>query len=95
MIRSVNQDECQPQVLKEFDISSVLVVLDWAMQYLPRQFRESQTDWFAKSGFPWHITIASRRADNNMEMMTFVHLFEASNQIIVMSLQSWMMSFAN
>ena len=80
LIRSVNLDECWLQVLKKLDKTSVLLVLDWATKYLPRKFRESQTDWFAKRGIPWHITVAFRRADNNMDMMTFVHLFKASNQ---------------
>lgn len=80
LMRSVNQDECRLQVLKELDKTSVLLVLDWAMKYLPRKFRESQTDWFGKRGIPWHITVAFRRVDNDMEMMTFVHLFEASKQ---------------
>ena len=80
LMRSVNQDECRLQVLKELDKTSVLLVLDWAMKYLPRKFRESQTDWFGKRGIPWHITVAFRRVDNEMETMTFVHLFEASTQ---------------
>ena len=25
------------------------------MKYLPRKYRESQTDWFGKRGIPWHI----------------------------------------
>ena len=57
LMRSVNQDECRLQVLKELDKMSVLLVLDWAMKYLPRKFRESQTDWFGKRGIPWHITV--------------------------------------
>ncbi|CAH3162323.1 unnamed protein product [Pocillopora meandrina] len=54
---------------------------DWAMKYLPRKFRESQTDWFAKRGIPWHIAVALRRGtDSQMEMMTFVHIFDSCNQ---------------
>ena len=51
------------------------------MKYLPRKFRESQTDWFAKRGIPWHIAVALRRGtDSKMEMMTFVHIFDSCNQ---------------
>lgn len=51
------------------------------MKYLPRKFRESQTDWFAKRGIPWHIAVALRRGtDSQMEMMTFVHIFDSCNQ---------------
>ena len=65
----------------ELDETSVLLVLDWAMKYLPRKFRESQSDWYGKPGIPWHIVVAMRRGDGGeMEMMTFVHVFESCNQ---------------
>lgn len=81
LMRSVNQDECRLEILKTLDTKSVFLVLDWAMKYLPRKFRESQTDWFGKRGIPWHITVAFRRAHNgDMQIQTFVHLFESSNQ---------------
>ncbi|CAH3141347.1 unnamed protein product [Pocillopora meandrina] len=80
-LRSGNQDECRLDILKKLDETSVLIVLDWAMKYLPRKFRESQTDWFAKRGIPWHIAVALRRgADSQTEMMTFVHIFDSCNQ---------------
>ena len=51
------------------------------MKYLPKKFRESQTDWFGKRGLPWHITVATRKGnDGKIEMMTFIHLFETCNQ---------------
>lgn len=61
LLRSTNQDQCRLDIINEFDDKSVLLVLDWAMKYLPRKFRESQTDWYAKRGLPWHITVATRR----------------------------------
>ena len=81
LLRSTNQDECRLDILKQLDQTSALLVLDKAMKYLPRKFRESQSDWFAKRGILWHITVALRRgAEEQMEMMTFVHLFESCNQ---------------
>ena len=53
LLRSVNQDGARVQLLEGFDESSVLIVQDWAMKYLPRKCRESQTDWFGKRGIPW------------------------------------------
>ena len=61
LLRSVNQDGARVQLLEAIDESSVLVVQDWAMKYLPRKYRESQTDWFGKRGIPWHLTFATRR----------------------------------
>ena len=50
LLRSINQDEARLDVLKNLDTHSVLLVLDWAMKYLPRKYRESQSDWFGKRG---------------------------------------------
>ena len=80
-LRSANQDECRLDILKELDESSVLIGLDWAMKYLRRKFRVSQTDLFAKRGIPWHIAVAIRRGtDSQMEMLTFVQIFDSCNQ---------------
>ena len=47
-LRCVNRDEARLEVINALDESSVLPVQDWAMKFLPRKFRESQSDWFAK-----------------------------------------------
>ena len=81
LLRSTHQDDCRLDVIKDLDETSVLLVLDWAMKYLPRKFRESQTDWYGKRGIPWHIAVAMRReTGGEMEMMSFVYLFESCNQ---------------
>ena len=50
------------------------------MKFLPRKFRESQSDWFAR-GMSWHNTVVTRRAQNkDLQMMTFVHAFHTCNQ---------------
>ena len=81
LLRSVNQDEARLEAINALDESSVLLVQDWAMKFLPRKFRESQSDWFAKRGISWHITVATRRTENKeLQMMTFVHVFQTCNQ---------------
>ena len=59
-------------------MSSIVLVLDWAMKFLPRKFRESQSDWFGKRGIPWYISVAIRSNNGEMEMMTFVHVFDSA-----------------
>ena len=59
---SVHQTEAKHSVLESLDHQSVLLVQDWAMKYMPRKYREAQSDWFAKRGLPWHITVAIRRS---------------------------------
>ena len=51
-LRSVHQAEAKHSVLAKLDSRSVLLVQDWAMKYMPRKYREAQSDWFAKRGLP-------------------------------------------
>ena len=80
LLRSVKQNSARVELLEKLDESSVLLVQDWAMKYLPRKYRESQTDWFGKRGIPWHVTVATRRERDEMQMLTFVHIFQACSQ---------------
>ena len=66
--------------MEAIDESSVLVVQDWAMKYLPRKYRESQTDWFGKRGIPWHLTVTTRREGEELQMLTFAHIFKSCSQ---------------
>lgn len=80
ILRCIHQDAARIDVLENLDESSVLIFQDWAMKYLPRKFRESQTDWFGKRGIPWHISVVFRKVNSQLEMLTFVHVFNACTQ---------------
>ena len=81
LLLSVNQEEARLDIVNALDNKSVLLVQDWAMKFLPRKFRESQTDWFAKRGISWHLTVAIRRGDyHKLQMLTFVNVFRSCNQ---------------
>ena len=82
ILRSINQDQARLEILQNLGPQSALLVLDWAMKFLPRKFREAQSDWFGKRGISWHITVAMRRSEEgNLQMVTFVHLFEKCSQV--------------
>ena len=66
ILRSINQYSARVDVLESLDELSVFVVQDWAMKYLPRKYRESQTDWFGKRGIPWHISVAFRKVSDHL-----------------------------
>ena len=55
LLQCVNQDEAPLEVINALDESSELLVQDWAMKFLPRKFRESQSDWFAREASPGTI----------------------------------------
>ena len=74
-------DQARLDILQDLNPESALLVLDWAMKFLPRKFREAQSDWFGKRGISWHITVAIRKTeDDKMQMLTFVHVFEKCTQ---------------
>ena len=68
LLRSVNQDEGRIDMLNTLDSKSVLVVLDWAMKFIPSKYRESQTDWFGKRGISWHVSVAMRKLEEDKPM---------------------------
>ena len=81
LLRSINQDEARLDLIEALDETSVFLVQDWAVKFIHRKYRESQRDWYGKRGLSWHITIATRRTSSQqLEMMTFVHIFQACSQ---------------
>ena len=76
ILRSSNQDQARLDVLESLNPTSAPLVLDWAMKFLLKKYRESQNDWFGKRGISWHITVAIRRKDSTMQMLSFVHVFK-------------------
>ena len=81
LLRNINQDEARTMTGDCLDEKSVLLVQDWAMKFLPRKYRESQTDLFGKRGLSWHITVAMYKSDNSeIHTMTFIHVFQSCKQ---------------
>ena len=64
IIRSVHQDAAKTAAVDALSETEALLVMDWAMKFLPTSYRETQRDWFGKKGKPWHITVAITKADN-------------------------------
>ena len=80
LLRDINHDEARLNLLRDLDSDSVLVVLDWAMKFSPRKYRESQSDWFGKRGISWHIAVAMTKRNDCLESLTFVHVFQSCTQ---------------
>ena len=78
ILHSIHQDRAFVELLDMLDETSVL--LDWAMEYLQRKYCESQTDWFGKRGIPWHISVAFRKRDEQIELLTFYHILKSCTQ---------------
>ena len=61
-LRTVRQDKARLEILENLDYESVFLTQDWAMEFLPRNYRGSQSDWYGKRGISWHISVAVRPA---------------------------------
>ncbi|CAC5390024.1 unnamed protein product [Mytilus coruscus] len=57
-MRARNHKGAKQDLLKNLNENQALITCDWAMKFLPRKFREGQSDWFAKCGINWHISIS-------------------------------------
>ena len=89
LLQNINQDEARTMTGDSLDEKSVLLVQDWAMKFLPRKYRESQTDWFGKRGLSWHVTVAMYKSDNSeIHTMTFIHVFQSCNETTAQHCQS-------
>ena len=77
-LRSKVQDSARVDVLDQ--LSSVMITQDWAMKFLPQKYRESQSDWFAKRGISWHISVVARKHQGNLKSQSFVHIVKNCSQ---------------
>ena len=60
----------------------MFLVQDCVMKCMPQKFREPRSDWFAKHGLAWHITVNIRKSEESehFESQTFVHIFQNCSQ---------------
>ena len=79
-LRSINQDRARLEVLTSLDSTRVLIVQDFAMKFMPTQYREAQSEFFGKRGISWHVSVCHRKVNNKLESQTFIHVLEAGLQ---------------
>ncbi|KAK3109197.1 hypothetical protein FSP39_025224 [Pinctada imbricata] len=77
LLRSRTQDEARINTIQNLDGVSVMITCDWAMKFLPRRFREGQTDWFGKRGINWHIAVTFHKSGDDVKCLTHVHIFDS------------------
>ena len=72
IIRTLNQDEGRVNVLDNLKPNQALLVLDWVMKFLPKFFREKQSDWFGQKGLNWHVTVCIfKDGEGNLKVNIF------------------------
>ena len=63
IVRAINQEWAKLSTLNNLTAEQVLVVMDWAMKWLPRSYRETQIEWFGKKGISWHVSACITEAE--------------------------------
>ncbi|XP_062590554.1 uncharacterized protein LOC134252133 [Saccostrea cucullata] len=81
IIRTVNQDRYRTDVIDHLDKNQCVLVMDWAMKFVPQRYREKQTDWFGQRGRNWHVIVCIYTAeDGSISHRTFTHVFDGVKQ---------------
>lgn len=81
ILRTENQEIAKQSLIQDLKEDSVFIVVDWAMKFLQRRYREKQCDWFAKRGMNWHVsTVLYRDEKGNFCMSYYNHLFNTCAQ---------------
>ena len=76
VLRSVHQDAAKSEIVDSLKPSQVLLIIDWAMKFIPTSFRETRRDWFGKKGKSWHLSVAITKAeDGTIEVEIMCLLF--------------------
>ncbi|CAC5403617.1 unnamed protein product [Mytilus coruscus] len=74
ILRTCYQERAKTEIMNTMGQNDILIVLDWAMKFLPQRYREDQSNWFGKRGLSWHTGVAFRRI-KVVESSAFNHIF--------------------
>ena len=75
IVRAINQEKSKIDVLDNLTAEQVLVVMDWAMKWLPQSYRETQKEWFGKKGISWHVSACITKVEKDeIEFQVFTVL---------------------
>ncbi len=82
-VRTVYQDKVRQDILENLKPGTeIFVIIDWAMKWLPKSGRETQSDWYGKRGISWHVIHVVWRPKAGMPLQTrsYIHVFDQSKQ---------------
>ena len=81
LLRSVNQEQAKQAILSALTNDSILIIMDWAMKYLPKRYREQMSDFYGKRGRSWHVScVVFNSGMKGFTVESFVHLFDSCTQ---------------
>lgn len=68
IIRTVNQDCCRTEMITALKPNQMIIIMDWAMKFLPLLYRQKQSDWFGQKGLNWHVCVCIFRQDSDVKV---------------------------
>ena len=81
LLRTVNQEEGKQDALASLDAQTCLLIMDWAMKYLPQRYRERMSDFFGKRGKSWHVSaVITKPEEAKFEVESLTHIFDNCTQ---------------
>ena len=80
LLKTVLQEEARQAALNKLDDETCLIIVDWAMKFLPLKYRETMCEFFGKRGLSWHISAVVTKKDSRIEVECFVHIFNFCTQ---------------
>lgn len=68
ILRTIHQETAKRFVLDDLKSNQVMLVIDWAMKFIPSCYRETQAEWYGKKGRPWHVSAVISKNDKSGEL---------------------------
>lgn len=69
ILRAAHQDVAKDEILNSMSQKQALIIMDWAMKFLPMKYRETQGEWFGKKGLSWHVTAVITKPEEEFEVV--------------------------
>lgn len=80
LLRTVVQEEAKHEAMQKLDQQTCLIIVDWAMKFLPVKYRENMCEFFGKRGRSWHVSSVITKNEDKYDVECFVHIFNSCAQ---------------
>ena len=73
IVRTISQDQFRINLLDTIKDDEAMLIMDWAMKFLPMKYRQTQSEWFGQRGINWYVTVCVFRDDSQLSVSIFCH----------------------
>ena len=86
ILMTINQEKAKQEILDTLDHQTAFIVIDFAMKFLARKYRESMASWFGKAGMGMHVSCAVIRSsegenEESFKKRTYITFIATANQV--------------